>query len=132
MSACSIKTILHSETLQPWIIFQFLLFLLLASSSRYRCSYCSHFSFREKMAIKTTISKSARSRMPGLKSEPLLCMAALLYQPEKKLSTMGITKRRPNGMPNKNCRKTLFCLSRFAFPIFHKGFFLFAKHQVAV
>jgi hypothetical protein len=86
----------------------------LASNSIYRCSFCSHLNFLEKMAMKTTISISASNRTPGLKSVVSRIMVALLYQPEKKFSVIGITKSSARGIPSRNCRKVRFCFSRFA------------------
>ena len=86
----------------------------LAINSMYRCSFCSHLNFLEKIAIKTTISINASNKTPGLKSVVSRIMVALLYQPEKKLSVIGITKRSARGIPSRNCRKVRFCFSRFA------------------
>jgi hypothetical protein len=64
------------------------------------------------MAINTTISTIARSNTPGLKSDVLLIIVALLYHPEKKLIIMGITNNSAMGIPIRNCLKVLFCFSR--------------------
>ena len=86
----------------------------LASNSTYRCSFCSHLNFLDKIAMKTTIRISASNKTPGLKSDVPRIMAALLYHPEKKFNVMGITKSSATGIPSRNCRKVRFCFSRFA------------------
>jgi len=73
-----------------------------ASSSIYRCSFCSHLNFLEKIAMKTTIRISASNKTPGLKSCVPRIMAALLYHPEKKLSVIGTTKSSARGIQSKN------------------------------
>jgi len=54
------------------------------------------------------------SRTMGLKSGLLASISALLYHPELKLMTIGITNKRPIGMPTRNCRKSFFWRERFA------------------
>jgi hypothetical protein len=85
-----------------------------ASNSIYRCSFCSHLNFLEKMAMKTTIRISASNKTPGLKSGVSRIIVALLYHHEKKFSVMGTTKSSARGIPRRNCRKVRFCFSRFA------------------
>jgi hypothetical protein len=52
-------------------------------------------------------------RTMGLKSGLLASISALLYHPELKLMAIGITNKRPIGMPTKNCRKSFFWPERF-------------------